>query len=238
MARRYNPPPNWPQPPSGWTPPAGWQPDPAWGPPPSGWQLWVDDRNWFSRHKVLTGLGAFIVLIVAISAASAGGSGSDNTVTTGTTGTAGGGSEQSSPPAAAEGSSDKGPGLGDNARDGKFQFTVTSLDCGQTKVGDAYLNKKAQGQFCMLHLKVKNIGGEARTFDGSNQELYDTRDRKYDADTEAAVYLDDSQSFLNEVNPGNVVRGIVVFDVPKSFTPKKVELHDSPFSGGVDVDLQ
>jgi hypothetical protein len=78
---------------------------------------------------------------------------------------------------------------------------------------------------------------KARTFDGSNQTLYDTRHRKYDADTEAAVYLDDSQSFLNDINPGNVVRGVVVFDVPKSFTPKKVELHDSFFSGGTDVSL-
>lgn len=38
---RYNPPPNWPQPPAGWTPPKDWQPDPAWGPAPAGHQLWV-----------------------------------------------------------------------------------------------------------------------------------------------------------------------------------------------------
>ncbi|NPC97825.1 helix-hairpin-helix domain-containing protein [Nocardioides sp. zg-DK7169] len=41
MSMRYNPPPNWPQPPAGWTPPAGWRPDPAWGPAPPGWQLWL-----------------------------------------------------------------------------------------------------------------------------------------------------------------------------------------------------
>ena len=62
MAKRYNPPPNWPAPPAGWTPPR-LQPDPAWGPAPQGWKLWVDDRDWFLRHKVLTGIGAFFVLI-------------------------------------------------------------------------------------------------------------------------------------------------------------------------------
>lgn len=40
---RYNPPPNWPQPPEGWVPPADWSPDPSWPPPPPGWKFWVDD---------------------------------------------------------------------------------------------------------------------------------------------------------------------------------------------------
>lgn len=45
MARRFNPPPNWPLPPTGWTPPKGWRPDPSWPPPPAGWQLWSDDSD-------------------------------------------------------------------------------------------------------------------------------------------------------------------------------------------------
>lgn len=42
MATRFNPPPNWPQPPVNWSPEPGWKPDPRWGSPPAGWQLWVD----------------------------------------------------------------------------------------------------------------------------------------------------------------------------------------------------
>jgi hypothetical protein len=75
MPARYNPPPNWSAPPEGWTPPPGWQPDPAWGPAPEGWQVFAEDkpsRNWFSRHKVLTTLGALVVLFVAIGAMSGG----------------------------------------------------------------------------------------------------------------------------------------------------------------------
>src|ERR1700722_8023264 len=41
---RFNPPPNWPQPPPGWTPPAGWTPPPSWPPPPDGWPLWLPDH--------------------------------------------------------------------------------------------------------------------------------------------------------------------------------------------------
>ncbi len=56
MARRFNPPPNWPPPPPGWQPPPDWQPDPSWPPMPQGWQLWIDDdrpawRIWIATHK-------------------------------------------------------------------------------------------------------------------------------------------------------------------------------------------
>ncbi len=43
MARRFNPPPGWPQPPPEWQPLPGWRPDPRWPAPPPDWQLWVDD---------------------------------------------------------------------------------------------------------------------------------------------------------------------------------------------------
>jgi hypothetical protein len=33
------------------------------------------------------------------------------------------------------------------------------------------------------------------------------------------------------------VTGTLVFDVPKGTKPSKLELHDSPFSGGVEVQL-
>jgi HNH endonuclease len=38
---RFNPPPDWPEPPFAWTPPPGWQPDPSWPSAPPGWQFWV-----------------------------------------------------------------------------------------------------------------------------------------------------------------------------------------------------
>lgn len=44
-ARRFNPPPNWPEPPhDGWVPPADFRPGPSWGPVPAGWRLWAEDR--------------------------------------------------------------------------------------------------------------------------------------------------------------------------------------------------
>lgn len=129
----------------------------------------------------------------------------------------------------------KAAGLGDPVRDGKLEFTVTKIEAGVAEIGDEYFGKEAQGQFLLVHVKVENIGDEAQTFFGENFTALDVDDREFSADTEAAIYLDESNSFINEINPGNTVEGIVVFDVPKDAKITALELHDSFFSGGVTV---
>ncbi|MGW7201509.1 DUF4352 domain-containing protein [Streptomyces chryseus] len=128
------------------------------------------------------------------------------------------------------------PTIGDPVRDGKFEFTVTKVVPGVEEIGGDY-GDKAQGQFILVCINVENIGDESQLFDGSAQKLFDAEDREFSADTAAAIYLEESESFLNEINPGNKVEGIVVFDVPKNVEPVKIELHDSVFSGGVTVNL-
>lgn len=45
MTERFNPPPNWPEPPrDGWVPPEDWLPRRAWGSVPAGWRLWVQEQ--------------------------------------------------------------------------------------------------------------------------------------------------------------------------------------------------
>jgi hypothetical protein len=130
-------------------------------------------------------------------------------------------------------------GIGTAVRDGKFEFTVSKVDCGKTRLGDTNFGKDAQGQFCTVNVKVENIGKEAQTLDASSQYLYGSGGQRYDADTEAALYLgvNQTRTFLEAINPGNSVNGILVFDIPKNAEPTKIELHDSPFSGGVMVAL-
>lgn len=128
------------------------------------------------------------------------------------------------------------PGLGDKARDGMFEFKVTKTSK-KSSVGDDLIGEKAQGVFLLVHVKVKNIGNSARTFDALSQSLFDAQGREFSADAAAGIYLEDSNAFLNEINPGNSVKGVVVFDVPKDARPTEIELHDSPFSGGVTVRL-
>ena len=128
------------------------------------------------------------------------------------------------------------PGIGDVVKDGKFSFKVTKVDK-RAQVGNSFLNKKAQGQFLLVHVTVKNIGDEAQSFFGNNQLLHDARGREYEADAEASLYLENSKSLYEEINPGNTVRGIVLFDVPQKTKIATIELHDSAFSDGVKVSL-
>ncbi|MEU6024834.1 DUF4352 domain-containing protein [Micromonospora sp. NPDC048871] len=128
--------------------------------------------------------------------------------------------------------------IGDPARDGKFEFTVKSAKCGVRKVGSDLLGATAQGQFCLVTLKVKNIGKESQMFDGSSQKAYSADGTEYSADGAAGLYANENaETFLNDINPGNQVTGVVVFDIPKKVKLTKLELHDSPFSGGVTVAL-
>ncbi|MEU7913878.1 DUF4352 domain-containing protein [Microbispora bryophytorum] len=130
------------------------------------------------------------------------------------------------------------PALGDVVKDGKFAFKVSKVEKGLSQVGEGFTVSKAQGQYVLIHLTVKNIGDEAQMFSDSAQKLIDAKGRTFDADSGAAVLgLKDSNAFLNNINPGNAVNGILLFDVPKDIKLKAVELHDSIFSDGVTVSL-
>lgn len=193
-------------------------------------------RSWFARHKILTTLAALVVVIIGASALNGGGSDADTG--SDTAGTTTGTDSADTPDApAAEVPAAELPGIGATAADGKFEFVVTQVDHGVARVGNDMIGQDAQGQYVLVHVTVTNIGDEAQYFDGSSQKATDTEGRSHSADIAAAVYLGDTNSFLNQINPGNQVEGVVVFDIPADATLAEIELHDSPFSGGVTVGL-
>lgn len=178
--------------------------------------------NWFVRHKVLSVILGLVVIGV-ISSAVGGGSKSNTN------------SSKSSDSKKAETAK-----VGQAANDGKFEFTVSSVECGKTSVGaNQYLTKTAQGQYCLLNVTVKNVGDQAQSLLSSNQFLLNTSGQKYSADDMATIYnAPNGTSWYNDINPGNSVNGAIVFDIPKDQTATTAELHDSAFSNGVKVTLQ
>ncbi|WP_448699035.1 DUF4352 domain-containing protein [Streptomyces avidinii] len=129
------------------------------------------------------------------------------------------------------------PGVGEPVRDGKFEFTVTRLQPGVGNIGGAY-GQDAQGQFLLVHIDREEHRRPGPDLRRCRPEAHrPQRQQVPSADTAAALYLDGSESFLQQINPGNVVDGIVVFDVPNGADPVRIELHDSLFSGGTTVDL-
>ena len=128
---------------------------------------------------------------------------------------------------------------GSAVRDGKFEFRVLGMSRA-TEAGDLsnpYMIAKAQGEFIILTLSVTNIGNRPQSYFGSNQKLIDTAGREYGADSEAGLWMNESDGVMSEINPGNSVQVRVAFDVPPGTEPAVLEVHDSMFSGGAEVAL-
>ncbi|MCU1614694.1 MAG: hypothetical protein JWO98_2234 [Frankiales bacterium] len=180
-------------------------------------------RPFYKKKRFI--LLAVIALIVIIVVASNSGGG-------------GGSSSSSSSSGGGSSSGAKTVGLNQPARDGKFEFTVTGVDCSKNTIGNDPVSTKANGVFCIASLTVKNIGDQAQTLDATSQVGYDAQKRKYSTDTKSEFYLPNQGGALfNQLNPGSSVTGQIVFDVPAGTKLTKLELHDSMLSGGVDVNL-
>ena len=107
--------------------------------------------------------------------------------------------------------------IGEKATDDSYQFTVTKIKCGVSRVGDSYPDEKAQGQFCLVSLQVKNVGNDPINYSSENQTLVDTEGKNYSPDDNAWIYLD-SDPYV-ELNPDNTLKTIVPFDMPKKAKP-------------------
>ena len=166
----------------------------------------------------------FASLAAAVLIACGTGGDNDDGAGNGTDGT------EESPPAEGEASS--------TGRDGRFEFTVDSMECGDTEIGDENtFAETAQGEYCLVTITVENIGDEARTLDVLSQSARDTEDREYEADDSLAAAIEYDEVWYNTINPGNTVEGVLVYDVPDGTELVELELHDAALSDGVTVSI-
>lgn len=193
-------------------------------------------RPWFKKKRYIIPLGLLVLLVLA-SALTA----SDDTQTTDTASPGAGDEVQGTddePQGAEEGGEPEVTGIGTPVRDGKFEFTVNGLRCGETTVGQEFFEEEAQGQFCLLDVRVQNIGDQSQFLSADAQYLLDGQGTQYSASSEATFAMDpDGNTLFEEINPGNGVEGTIVFDVPQGAQITRAELHDSAFSGGAVVNL-
>jgi hypothetical protein len=192
--------------------PEGHYQQPHWQPPHGGpYQQQPPPRR--KRHlglKITLGIfGGIIVLIFAGVIVAALGGSSTNTPSA-STGTQAG-------PASAGAPASVAPGIGGKVRDGKFEFVVTKIthakSVGDTSLG---LGDTAQGEYTILHVRVTNIGNQAQTLDDSAQFVYDAVGRKFDASSAADIDLaganGQGNTWFEDINPGNTVRGRIAFE--------------------------
>lgn len=205
-------------------------------------------KNWFLRHKILTAILALV--LIGIIASVAGGSKKDDTASgssSAAANTANSAAAMSGETKAGEtkasdskddDSKDKAlPAVGQPIRDGKFEFIVTKVERNVPSIGGEFMNKKAQGAYTLVHVTVKNVGDETQTMSASGQKAYDAKGIGYEATSDGAIYIEGNDTLYTEINPGNSLKGVLVFDAPKGTTLTKVRLHDSMFSNGAEGSL-
>jgi len=130
------------------------------------------------------------------------------------------------------------PGLGDPVRDGAFEFVVKSVECGHSTVGEGLLTMRAKGQYCLVSVSVSNVGTIAGLLLDSAQRAYTAEGERRTADSGAGVLANRGITvWVNLIEPGKSVTGLLVFDIPKGASIARLELHDSALSDGAIVTL-
>ncbi len=167
----------------------------------------ADQRNWFIRHKILTGIFGLIVLGIIIGAAN---SGSNNqSAGVNKTGTATQKQEVKYK-------------VGDVIKTDKLEITVTKAE-ERDSVGSDYFKKSPSqgGTFLAVQYNYKNISSNpVSSFDQPTVKLVDSKGTQYDSDAgitaDYATELNLDTKILSDLNPGITVNNAEVFEISKT----------------------
>lgn len=194
------------------------------GQPPYGAAPQPPKKKMGAGKVVMLVLVGLVVLIVGVSALSGGGDGDQ----------AGGPGSN-----AAKGDTDPEapalPALGDPVVVDDLEFTLTKFKCGVTVKDITDSKLKPQGQFCKVSVAVKNVGkSEEHLFDEAVKLLGD--DENEFSPSSDTFFVKNALSW-ETINPGNTVKGVVYFDIPKDVEPKVAAVGGGLFSEPAEVAL-
>jgi len=191
----------------------------------------TDQRNWFARHLILTGILGLFVLIIVISVAGSGGKKTGEQTTATETKTV-----SENKPIETETIAKVEEAVEDNG----LAFTVTGVD-NLSSLGNQFTRTDAQGIFYVITLKIENKSDSTKTIDSSMITLTDSQNRQYDRSVEGQTAKGLAQGkvdlFLQQVQPSLSVTGDIVFDIPKDATGLKLIVKGSLFGSGKKIDL-
>ncbi|MGF6950100.1 hypothetical protein QF028_002605 [Neobacillus sp. B4I6] len=163
-----------------------------------------DQRNWFMRHKIMTFIGAIILLAIIGSALS-------------------GGDDTAKDSNNKQGTKETVYKVGEVVKTDNLEITVTKSE-EKDVIGDPeFLGKKASegATLVAIQYKMKNISDKpVGAFDYPTINLIDEKGTKYDPDVDAsAAYATetgiDNSKIMSDLNPGITVTGTDVYEISK-----------------------
>jgi hypothetical protein len=127
--------------------------------------------------------------------------------------------------------------IGQPVRDRVLEFTVNSVHCGQTSVGSGPAMPTPAGQFCVVAIRVHNVGTQQETFADQNQKALSPQGTQYFDDSVAGIMASPDNPLAEALDPGRQLDVTLVYDIPTNVRIDRLQLHDSAFSDGVEVAL-
>ena len=195
-------------------------------------------KNWFARHKILTGILGVILFLIVLGVL---GSGSDKATTIERGGSQATGGARPESPAATQQAPAPPAKIGDTVTDSDLAFTVTEVSTAK-RLGGQFFQRDAQGTFHVVTLKIENRGKETRTTDSSQFKIVDSQGREFersvDGQTAAGLSRGKVDLFLQQIQPGLSFTGDIIFDLPADATGIQLIAKGTLFSKGVKILLE
>ncbi|MFW6230746.1 MAG: DUF4352 domain-containing protein [Nanoarchaeota archaeon] len=121
--------------------------------------------------------------------------------------------------------------LDEPIRAGSFEWTIkgytTRRQIGEY-IGDTLMGSEADGIYYVLDVEVENLDDTAEYLSDSFIKLVDGQGREFSADTGAAMFLEDNSYILfDQINPGIVKKGKIVFDAPENLEVVNLKISSS-----------
>lgn len=141
---------------------------------------------------------------------------------------------------------------GEVVRDGSMSFTVDTMRCGVTEIGE---EKPDHGQFCVFDIAVANEGTQPVSFNAISQRAYGSKGGFYVPDPVADAVSNKASDTVPDVagdpalqdeseldppvappiKPGTSRNVQIVYDLPLDVKLTQIDLHATEYSEGVVV---
>lgn len=126
----------------------------------------------------------------------------------------------------------------DAPTDTGLTFVINAVyDHGAVDFDAGHIVLRAQGHFVVMDVTVTNTDVKPRTLLSDEQFIVDGFGRRHrpNGETRADAVFTGEGGWLKNVNPGNSLRTVLVFDVPRGTDVQRFEFHGEPGSDGVSV---
>ncbi len=135
----------------------------------------------------------------------------------------------------------KNASIGETVRVGDAEWTVTKARYATQlrQKGFGSFGDTKQGNFVVVDFTFTNQSNESVTLDTISLPLYDSKDRVYEADSDAFGYIPTEKDiFLTQVNPGVTQEGQIIYSVAPDASGFTLHAGDLEFFGADEAKIQ